>query len=111
MAPISKNQVNSVYQAPLGQPTGHRTSTVAIVILLVIAIIVAVLGFGRIKNIKEEETKLRNKQNAEMQAAYNRLRVQQENQKRDASIISELENINANASSSTEDIATIEAAF
>ena len=55
MDPV-KNQMNSVYQAPM-QQGGHKTSILSIIILLVIAIIVAVLGFGRINELKQEDAR------------------------------------------------------
>lgn len=57
MDPV-KNQMNSVYQAPM-QQGGHRTSLLSIIVLLIIAIIVAVLGFGRINALKQEDSRAR----------------------------------------------------
>ena len=51
-----KNQMNSVYQAPM-QQGGHKTSLLSIIVLLIIAIIVAVLGFGRINALKQEDAR------------------------------------------------------
>jgi predicted metalloprotease len=109
MAPTPKNQPNSVYQAPLGQSTGHRTSIVSIVILLIIAIIIAVLGFERIKTIKDEDAKLKRQQQAQTETVNANLRAQQAQKERDANMMSELESIGASGSS--EDITAIEASF
>lgn len=57
MDPV-KNQMNSMYQAPM-QQGGHRTSMLSIIILLIIAIIVAILGFGRINALKQEDARAR----------------------------------------------------
>lgn len=59
-----------MYKSPMGQ-SGHKSSVLALIILLAIAIIVAVLGFGRIKTIKQEEAR-----NAAMKAQQMNMKPQ-----------------------------------
>lgn len=67
------NQMNSMYQSPLQQNNSHKSSILAIIIFLIIAIIVAVLGFGRIGTLKNEDAAARqsNKQNTKTQQDVN----------------------------------------
>ncbi len=112
MDPITNNQMNSMYQSPLGQQPVHRTSIVSIIILLLIAIIVAVLGFGRISSMKEEQAKMMQKdaeqaqmlqKQAQSQAAFD---AQVE---ADANILTDLENISSDTND--EDMKDLESAF
>ncbi len=112
MDPITNNQMNSMYQAPLGQQPTHRTSIISIIVLLLIAIIVAVLGFGRINSMKEEQVKMMQKEakQAEMiqMEAKNRAAIRARAEA-DANILMDLENISSG--SNEEDIKSLESAF
>ncbi len=112
MDPITNNQMNSMYQAPLGQQPVHRTSIVSIVILLLIAIIVAVLGFGRINSMKEEQAKMMQKEAEQAQMiqkeAQNRAAIQAQAEA-DANILTDLENISSDTND--EDMKDLESAF
>lgn len=108
MDPKINNQMNSMYQAPVGQPT-HKTSIVSIIILLIIAIIVAVLGFGRINNIKEEDAKAKSQATAQQQATQARTQAIQARKAQDANILNDLNDISADASA--EDMTKIDSSF
>jgi Tfp pilus assembly protein PilO len=109
MDPITNNQMNSMYQAPLGQQPVHRTSIVSIIILLLIAIIVAVLGFGRINSMKEEQTKMMQKEAEQARMIQMEAQATAAAKADEASILTDLENISVD--SNAEEIADIEAAF
>ena len=109
MDPITSNQMNSMYQAPLGQQPTHRTSIVSIIILLVIAIIVAVLGFGRIDSMKEEQAKAIQKEAEQARMIQMEAQAAAAAKASEASILTDLENISAETNDG--DIAEIEAAF
>ncbi len=112
MNPTS-NQMNSMYQSPLGAQPKHKTSVLSIVVLLLIAGIIAVLGFGRINNMKEEEMKM-----MQQQADQARM-MQEQNQATDnsaaaeddasADVLVELEAMDADTNDA--DIRTMESAF
>lgn len=68
------NQMNSMYQSPLQQNNSHKSSLWAMIIFLIIAIIVAVLGFGRIGALKDEDAAARQ---AAKQAAEASMKKQQ----------------------------------
>ena len=105
------NQMNSMYQPPVQQAPKHRTSLVAVIVFLIIAIIVTVLGFGRINSMKEEDARLQSEQarQAQMTAQKNaQIRAQNEAISEE-SILKDLENINS--SSNTADVTAIEAEF
>jgi amino acid permease len=109
MDPIINNQMNSMYQAPLGQQPVHRTSTISIIILLVIAIIVAVLGFGRINSMKEEQAKIMQKEAEQARMIQVQAQSAAAAKASEASILTDLENISSESNDG--DIAEIEAAF
>lgn len=109
MDPITNNQMNSMYQAPLGQQPVHRTSIVSIIVLLLIAIIVAVLGFGRINSMKEEQAKMIQKEAEQARMIQVEAQATAAAKTNDASILTDLENISSETN--TQDIAEIEAAF
>ncbi|MBP6974338.1 MAG: hypothetical protein KBB54_00125 [Candidatus Pacebacteria bacterium] len=112
MDPIVNNQMNSMYQAPL-QSAGHRTSILAVIVLLLIASIIAVLGFGRIKNMKEEDMKAQ--QAASVVQAQNEAMQKQNAQNADniatddESILLDIEAVSG--ASSDADMKVIEAEF
>ncbi len=62
---MDTNQMNSIYRPMTPRPKGHRTSLIAIIVFLIIAIIVAVLGFGRIKDIKHDDAQRGAQQNSQ----------------------------------------------
>lgn len=109
MDPIANNQMNSMYQAPLGQQPVHKTSIISIVILLLIAIIVAVLGFGRINNMKEEQAVMMQKEAEQAQMIQMEAQATADAKADEASILTDLENISSETNDG--DIAEIEAAF
>lgn len=109
MDPIVNNQMNSMYQAPLGQQPVHRTSILSIIVLLLIAIIVAVLGFGRINSMKEEQTKTIQKEAEQARMIQIETQATAAAKADEASILTDLENISTE--SNDKDIAEIEAAF
>lgn len=109
MDPITNNQMNSMYQAPLGQQPVHRTSIVSIIVLLLIAIIVAVLGFGRINSMKEEQAKMIQKESEQARMIQMEAKATAAAKADEASILTDLENISSETND--EDIAEIEAAF
>lgn len=109
MDPITNNQMNSMYQAPLGQQPVHRTSIVSIIVLLVIAIIVAVLGFGRINSMKEEQAKMIQKESEQARMIQMEAKATAAAKADEASILTDLENVSSETNAG--DIAEIEAAF
>lgn len=109
MDPMNNNQMNSMYQSPLGQQPKHKTSIISIIVFLLIAIIVAVLGFGRINTIKEETDKLEMQNAKAAQEMEVKTKAMEEKQKDEANILSDLDAINIESNAS--DIAEIEAAF
>ncbi len=109
MDPIVNNQMNSMYQAPLGQQPVHRTSILSIIVLLLIAIIVAVLGFGRINSMKEEQAKMIQKEADQARMIQIETQATAAAKADEASILTDLENISTE--SNDKDIAEIEAAF
>ncbi|MCF7865259.1 MAG: hypothetical protein K9M11_02030 [Candidatus Pacebacteria bacterium] len=109
MDPKTNNQMNSMYQAPVGPQPEHKTSIVSIVILLIIAILVAVLGFGRINNLKEEAAKINNQNMMQQKSAQDRQRAEQAKKVEDASILNDLDNISADENA--EDMTKIDASF
>lgn len=90
------------------QPT-HKTSIVSIVILLIIAIIVAVLGFGRINNIKEQDVQAKKQAMTQQQAAESRMKAEQMRKTQDANILNDLNGLSAE--SSAEEMTKIESSF
>jgi uncharacterized protein HemX len=109
MDPISNNQMNSMYQAPAGKSPEHKTSTLSIVILLIIAIIVAILGFGRINNLKDEDAKLKQQDSMRQQSEQSRARAEQNRKAQDANILNDLNDISADTSAS--EMTKIESSF
>lgn len=109
MDPITNNQMNSMYQAPLGQQPVHRTSIVSIIVLVLIAIIVAVLGFGRINSMKEEQAKMIQKEAEQARMIQMEAQATAAAKANEASILTDLKNISSETN--TQDIAEIEAAF
>lgn len=107
----SNNQVNSMYQPPVQQNQGHKTSVVAILVFVIIAVLVAVLGFGRIHNMKEEDAKAAAEQARQAQITANKNAAM----KAQAAKLSEdniLKELNAiDSASNTEAIKAIESAF
>lgn len=112
MDPITNNQMNSMYQAPLGQQPVHKTSIITIIVLLLITIIVTVLGFGRIKNMKEEQVKMIQKEAKQAEMIQMEARKQaaiKAQAEADANILSDIENVSS--TSIEQDIKSIESAF
>lgn len=109
MDPIVNNQMNSMYQAPLGQQPVHRTSILSIIVLLLIAIIVAVLGFGRINSMKEEQAKMMQKEADQARMIQMETQATAAAKADEASILTDLENISTESNDA--DMAEIEAAF
>lgn len=90
------------------QPT-HKTSIVSIVVLLIVAIIVAILGFGRINSIKEEDAKIKKQNAAQQQSAVSRAQAEKMQKAQDANILKDLTDISTGASA--EDMTQIETSF
>jgi uncharacterized protein HemX len=109
MDPINNNQMNSMYQSPLVQQPKHKTSVVSVIVLLLIASIVAVLGFGRVNTIKEEADKLELQNAKTSQEMESKTKAMEEKKKAEANILSDLDAINIESNAS--DIAEIDAAF
>lgn len=109
MDPITNNQMNSTYQAPLGQQPVHRTSIVSIIVLLLIAIIVAVLGFGRINSMKEEQAKTVQKEAEQARMIQTQAQAAANAKAEEASILSDLENVSSETND--DDIKSLESAF
>jgi predicted Holliday junction resolvase-like endonuclease len=110
MDPISNNQMNSVYQAPVGKQPAHRTSIVSIVILLIIAIIVAVLGFGRINNIKEEDARAKAELDTQQQSAQAQVKAEQARRAQDANMVNDLNSISS-TSTTVQEKSQIDSSF
>ena len=112
MNPTS-NQMNSIYQSPLGQQPVHRTSIISIIVLLLIAIIVAVLGFGRINNMKEEEARMMQQEQeaSRMRTEQMQNQTQTTEQTSDASADVLLELNSMDGDTNDADIKTMESAF
>lgn len=102
--------MNSMYQAPVGQHPSHRTSIASIVILLIIAIIVAVLGFGRISNIKEEDARAKADAEMQQQSAQSRVQAEQAQRAQDANMLNDLNEISS-TSTTVEEKSQIDSAF
>lgn len=109
MDPITNNQMNSMYQAPLGQQPVHRTSIISIIVLLLIAIIVAVLGFGRINSMKEEQAKIMQKEAEQARMIQMQAQSAAAAKAEEASILSDLENVSSETND--DDIKSLESAF
>jgi type II secretory pathway pseudopilin PulG len=90
------------------QPT-HKTSIVSIIVLLVIAIIVAILGFGRINSIKEQDLNANRQNAAQQQSAISREKAEQIRKAQDANILKDLNDISTE--SSADEMTKIEASF
>lgn len=109
MDPITNNQMNSMYQAPLGQQPVHRTSIISIIVLLLIAIIVAVLGFGRINSMKEEQAKTVQKEAEQARMIQMQAQAAANAKAEEASILTDLENVSSETNDA--DIKSLESAF
>lgn len=99
-----------MYQPP-AQQQGHKTSVVAILVFVLIAILVTVLGFGRINSMKEEDARLQAEQarQAQITASKNAAMKAEAEKLSEENILNELNTLDS--ASNTADIKAIEAEF